>query len=136
MSYTFDYGTQAAYDPYSQAGAGPSQDYASGDVYGAINDGYGAAAGYADVEEAEVITQEDCWTVIASYFADKTLVSQQIDSFNEFVNNTMQELVDEGGALILDQNMQHSGKAGDVTVRFSSFLLRFPFFCSVSVERW
>ena len=37
------------------------------------------------------------WTVIASYFADKTLVSQQIDSFNEFVNNTMQELVDENG---------------------------------------
>lgn len=60
------------------------------------------------------------WAVIASYFADKTLVSQQIDSFNEFVNNTMQELVDEGQSLILDQNMQHTGKAGDVTVSFSS----------------
>jgi DNA-directed RNA polymerase beta subunit len=57
--------------------------------------------------------------VIASYFADKTLVSQQIDSFNEFVNNTMQELVDEGQSLILDQNMQHTGKAGDVTVSFA-----------------
>lgn len=43
-------------------------------------------------------------------------MSQQIDSFNEFVNNTMQELVDEGQSLILDQNMQHTGKAGDVTV--------------------
>jgi len=58
------------------------------------------------------------WAVIASYFATKTLVSQQIDSFNEFVNSTMQELVDEGGALILDQNMQHTGKAGDVTKRY------------------
>lgn len=55
--------------------------------------------------------------MIASYFTDKTLVSQQIDSFNEFVNNTMQELVDEGQSLILDQNMQHTGRAGDVTVR-------------------
>ncbi len=54
--------------------------------------------------------------MIASYFADKTLVSQQIDSFNEFVNNTMQELVDEGATLILDQNMQHTGKKEDVTV--------------------
>lgn len=43
-------------------------------------------------------------------------MSQQIDSFNEFVNNTMQELVDEGQSLILDQNMQHTGKVGDVTV--------------------
>lgn len=43
----------------------------------------------------ELITQEDCWAVIAAYFTDKSLVSQQIDSFNEFVDNTMQELVDE-----------------------------------------
>ncbi|SCV70667.1 BQ2448_3429 [Microbotryum intermedium] len=74
-------------------------------------DGYGEATD-------DVITQEDCWAVIASYFADKTLVSQQIDSFDEFVNNTMQELVDEGASLILDQNMQHTGKAGDVTKRY------------------
>ena len=60
------------------------------------------------------------WAVIASYFADKTLVSQQIDSFNEFVNNTMQELVDEGATLILDQNMQHTGRANDLTVSIHS----------------
>nr|CRX79032.1 hypothetical protein ls5930a1_00079 [Leucosporidium scottii] len=77
---------------------------------------------YAEIDS--LITQEDwfvfvvSWAVIASYFADKTLVSQQIDSFNEFVNNTMQELVDEGQSLILDQNMQHTGKAGDVTKRY------------------
>ena len=59
---------------------------------------------------------DDSWAIVASYFADKTLVSQQIDSFNEFVNNTMQELVDESQTLILDQNMQHMGRAGDVTV--------------------
>lgn len=46
-------------------------------------------------EDDELITQEDCWAVIAAYFTDKSLVSQQIDSFNEFVDNTMQELVDE-----------------------------------------
>ncbi|SCZ99429.1 BZ3500_MvSof-1268-A1-R1_Chr7-2g09529 [Microbotryum saponariae] len=73
--------------------------------------------GYDEATD-DVITQEDCWAVIASYFADKTLVSQQIDSFDEFVNNTMQELVDEGASLILDQNMQHTGKAGDVTKRY------------------
>ncbi|KAI5474374.1 DNA-directed RNA polymerase II subunit RPB2 [Pseudohyphozyma bogoriensis] len=71
-----------------------------------------------DVDVDELITQEDCWAVIAAYFDTKTLVSQQIDSFNEFVNNTMQELVDESATLILDQQTQHTGRAGDVTKRY------------------
>ncbi|CAO3695807.1 unnamed protein product [Rhizopus microsporus] len=45
--------------------------------------------------EDEPITQEDCWTVIGSFFEEKGLVRQQLDSFDEFVQNTMQELVDE-----------------------------------------
>jgi DNA-directed RNA polymerase II subunit RPB2 len=56
--------------------------------------------------------------VCASFFSDKTLVSQQIASFNEFVTNTMQELVDENSTLILDQNMQYTGKDTDETRRF------------------
>ncbi|GAA6024545.1 hypothetical protein JCM10207_008269 [Rhodosporidiobolus poonsookiae] len=104
MSY-YDSQEGGAYD-YSQGGAGGYDD-----PYG------GAGADGLDYAE-DTITQEDCWSVIAAYFADKTLVSQQIDSFNEFVNNTMQELVDESGALILDQHMQHTGKSGDVTKRY------------------
>lgn len=107
MSYSYDYGSQSQYGgAYGDSGTTGMGMY--------DDDGYGAGGGedYLD----ETITQEDCWTVIAAYFADKTLVSQQIDSFNEFVNTTMQELVDESGSLILDQNMQHSGKAGDATV--------------------
>ncbi|BGP15478.1 DNA-dependent RNA polymerase II [Rhodosporidiobolus nylandii] len=118
MSYSYDYGTQAAYDPYSQSGSYSQDPYSQGGVGGGVGDPYADPYATADAGYDDPITQEDCWTVIAAYFADKTLVSQQIDSFNEFVNNTMQELVDEGGALILDQNMQHSGKAGDVTKRY------------------
>jgi DNA-directed RNA polymerase II subunit RPB2 len=40
-------------------------------------------------------TQEDIWAVISSYFNDKGLVRQQLDSFDEFIMNTMQEAVDE-----------------------------------------
>ncbi|TNY22999.1 hypothetical protein DMC30DRAFT_348068 [Rhodotorula diobovata] len=87
-----------------------------------MDDGYGGAyaadAAAGDAYADETVTQEDCWAVIAAYFEDKTLVSQQIDSFDEFVNNTMQELVDESGSLILDQNMQHTGKQGDQTKRY------------------
>lgn len=58
-------------------------------------------------------SQEDCWTVISSFFEEKGLVRQQLDSFDEFVQNTMQELVDENPTLVL----QHVGGDGDVTVR-------------------
>ena len=39
--------------------------------------------------------QEDAWAVITSFFTEKGLVRQQLDSFNEFVSNTMQEVIDE-----------------------------------------
>ena len=59
--------------------------------------------GYLE-EEDEGITAEDCWTVISSFFETKGLVSQQLDSFDEFVSTTMQELVEEDSLLTLDQN--------------------------------
>lgn len=71
-----------------------------------------------DEEEFEEITQEDCWTVISSFFEQKGLVRQQLDSFDEFVQNTMQELVDENADLILDQADQHTGHDTDMTRRY------------------
>lgn len=71
-----------------------------------------------DVDTYEEITQEDCWTVISSFFEQKGLVRQQLDSFDEFVQNTMQELVDENSDLILDQADQHSGHQGDMARRY------------------
>lgn len=68
-------------------------------------------------EEDQEFTQEDCWTVISSFFDEKGLVRQQLDSFDEFVQNTMQELVDENSDLILDQVDQFSGSDKDATVR-------------------
>ncbi|CAL5333521.1 unnamed protein product [Camellia sinensis] len=49
---------------------------------------------YNDEDEDE-ITQEDAWAVISAYFEEKGLVRQQLDSFDEFIQNTMQEIVDE-----------------------------------------
>ena len=80
------------------------------------DDGYGMEG--EGEEEYEEITQEDCWTVISSFFDQKGLVRQQLDSFDEFVQNTMQELVDENADLILDQADQHTGHEADVTRRY------------------
>ena len=70
-------------------------------------------------EEEEEFTQEDCWNVISSFFDEKGLVRQQLDSFDEFVQNTIQELVDENADLILDQADQFSGSEKDENVRIS-----------------
>jgi DNA-directed RNA polymerase II subunit RPB2 len=72
-----------------------------------------------DEDDFEEITQEDCWTVISSFFEQKGLVRQQLDSFDEFVQNTMQELVDENADLILDQADQHTGHYTDMTRRYA-----------------
>ena len=48
-----------------------------------------------DEEYNDDITQEDAWAVITSYFEEKGLVRQQLDSFDQFIHNTMQEIVDE-----------------------------------------
>ena len=61
-----------------------------------------------DEEEGEDITQEDAWAVISAYFEDKGLVRQQLDSFDEFIQNTMQEIVDESSDIEIRPESQHN----------------------------
>jgi len=61
---------------------------------------------YDDEEDADIF-QEDTWTVIKAYFEDKGLVRQQLDSFNEFINTTIQEIVDDHPPLELRPEAQH-----------------------------
>ena len=57
---------------------------------------YESGDGMLDDEE---ITQEDAWVVIDQYFWEKGLVGQQIDSFDEFIKYTIQELVNDTGEI-------------------------------------
>jgi DNA-directed RNA polymerase II subunit RPB2 len=84
----------------------------TGVAQGAGAEGYDED-GYAMEEPLE---PEDFWTVISSYFEGKGLVRQQLESFNEFVENTIQEIVDENSRLTLDQYTQYTGAEGDETV--------------------
>ena len=43
-------------------------------------------------DEDDEIHQEDTWEVVSAYFEDKGLVRQQLDSFNEFIGTTIQEV--------------------------------------------
>ncbi|KAI6086836.1 DNA-dependent RNA polymerase II beta subunit [Hypoxylon rubiginosum] len=64
----------------------------------------------------DTITPEDCWTVIGSYFKSKGLVSQQIDSFNDFQETTIQELVDEHATITVDQSSPPQASEDEVIV--------------------
>jgi DNA-directed RNA polymerase II subunit RPB2 len=55
-------------------------------------------------EDENTVQMEDSFTVIRSYFEEKGLVSQQIDSYDEFVGSTIQQIVTDNGRVILDQN--------------------------------
>lgn len=77
-------------------------------------------------DDEEEITQEDAWAVISAYFEEKGLVRQQLDSFDEFIQNTMQEIVDESADIEIRPESQHNpGHQSDVAeVRFpENFLL-------------
>ncbi len=87
-------------------------------------------------EESDSIAQEDYWKVINSFFDEKGLVRQQLESFNEFVENTMQELVDESSKLTLDQHTQHTGVAGDETVSRGSLLVCLSDWHAARVQLW
>lgn len=56
----------------------------------------------------EEISQEDAWAVISAYFEGKGLVRQQLDSFDEFIQNTMQEIVDESADIEIRPESQHN----------------------------
>ncbi|XP_024532582.1 DNA-directed RNA polymerase II subunit RPB2 [Selaginella moellendorffii] len=60
------------------------------------------------MDEEEEITQEDAWAVISAYFEEKGLVRQQLDSFDEFIQNTMQEIVDESSEIEIKPESQHN----------------------------
>ncbi|KAE8441509.1 DNA-dependent RNA polymerase II [Mollisiaceae sp. DMI_Dod_QoI] len=82
-------------------------------------------------EEDTNISAEDCWMVIQSFFESKGLVSQQLDSFDEFVSTTMQELVEENSQLTLDQNAPPSSDDNPIALRryeikFGTVLLSRP----------
>jgi DNA-directed RNA polymerase II subunit RPB2 len=96
-----------------------TQGYGYADTYD-NDDNYENGAGFDDAAglvSEDSITPEDCWEVISSYFDKKGLVSQQIDSFNEFTKSTIQSLVAEYSELTLDHPNPGDDEGRDVALR-------------------
>ena len=56
---------------------------------------------------ASSLTEEDRWKVINAFFKENGLVSQQINSFNSFISNTIQEIVEEVGKIVVKPTKQY-----------------------------
>lgn len=71
-----------------------------------------------DEEDLDMITQdawqEACWIVISSYFDEKGLVRQQLDSFDEFIQMSVQRIVEDSPQIELQAEAQHT--TGNVEV--------------------
>ncbi|KAL3187207.1 hypothetical protein MRX96_025521 [Rhipicephalus microplus] len=74
-------------------------------MYEAEEDGFGE-------DESEEITpdlwQEACWIVISAYFDEKGLVRQQLDSFDEFIQMSVQRIVEDTPQIDLQAEAQHT----------------------------
>lgn len=70
---------------------------------------------YLDGDEG--IQPEDSWNVISSFFEEKGLVSQQIDSYNEFLETTVQNIVDAQAPVVLDQNAPPVGDGEEPIIK-------------------
>jgi DNA-directed RNA polymerase II subunit RPB2 len=72
------------------------------------------------------LEQEDSWEVISSYFAHNGLVRQQLDSFDRFMTNDIQEIVDELGTLKIRSERNRGGDEIEVRVQFGQIYISKP----------
>jgi DNA-directed RNA polymerase II subunit RPB2 len=54
-----------------------------------------------EIDQEAEITQEESWIIISNYFEKHGLVSQQIGSFNQFIENNIQEVISENKDMIV-----------------------------------
>jgi DNA-directed RNA polymerase II subunit RPB2 len=78
-----------------------------GEIGGGIDDGMD------DGNFEEAINQEHVWIVITKFFDQRGLVKQQIDSFDEFINTTLQTAVSEHSKHTIYPQKQYMPGADD-----------------------
>ena len=81
---------------------------------------------YDQDDESDEITlelwQEACWIVISSYFDEKGLVRQQLDSFDEFIQMSVQRIVEDAPPIDLQAEAQHTSGTVETPVSAHLFI--------------
>ena len=102
-------------------------------------DDYGA--GYQDIPTHAQYQQEDddiepdawqesCWTIINAFFDEKGLVRQQLDSFDEFITVSVQQIVSDTVPIELVSELSHDNLEDEepkrYDIRFDQIYLSTP----------
>ncbi len=83
--------------------------------------------GYDGIDAEDIdpsLWQEACWLVISSYFNEKGLVRQQLDSFDDFIQISIQRIIEETPEIEMQAEAQHNADESENPV-----CLIFSFFC-------
>lgn len=70
-----------------------------------------------DQEITTELWQEACWSVISAYFDEKGLVRQQLESFDEFIQMSVQRIVEDSRAIELQAQAQYIQSARDAPAK-------------------
>ena len=89
-----------------------------------------------DISNMAPITQVDAWTVIKAFFDERGLVRQQLDSFDQFITNTVLEVIEDAPVMRLMPSINHApggggggpGTAGELRheVKFGKLSITYP----------
>ena len=72
--------------------------------------------GYEPIDDDDIdpsLWQEACWLVISSYFNEKGLVRQQLDSFDDFIQISIQRIIEDTAEIELQAEAQHTEDESD-----------------------
>lgn len=80
-------------------------------------------------EISHELWQEACWIVINAYFDEKGLVRQQLDSFDEFIQMSVQRIVEDSPVIDLQAEAQHTSGQIETPVSYFFNYCFFYIFC-------
>uniref|UniRef100_A0A1B0FEV9 DNA-directed RNA polymerase n=1 Tax=Glossina morsitans morsitans TaxID=37546 RepID=A0A1B0FEV9_GLOMM len=75
-------------------------------------------------ETSHELWQETCWIVINAYFDEKGLVRQQLDSFDEFIQKSVQRIVEYSPTIDVQVEAQHT--SGEIEKKSNKFICLNP----------
>lgn len=81
----------------------------------------GAGGGHSSSDSDDIdpsLWQEACWLVISSFFNEKGLVRQQLDSFDDFIQISIQRIIEETPEIELQAEAQHTSDESDVQPKY------------------
>lgn len=90
-----------------------------------------AGGDYDEIEDDEITPDlwlEACWIVISSYFDEKGLVRQQLDSFDEFIQVSVQRIVEDNPVIDLQAEAQHTSGMVETPVSIRKYFYLWFFY--------